>query len=238
VVDGASLNFWTFGTDVPKHGTAVEVSDETLTLASKENIPVGAFGMWDFPSFAINEGTLYGRGLDDTLMATFISYLMLSISSKGYPHPMDAYMTVGEEDGKTGSKAIAENMDMSRRVLNLEVTGERNTVMCGNGAVCRLVDKKTEFSKKMAKFVNESVGRLQEAMPDLRVQFDYKHEHVGEPPVFHEQGVEVVTLAVPCHNKHNRDSEGCPAPELVHMKDLSSLFIMTAHMIDREVLVR
>jgi len=228
--EGEMLKFWVFG-DRAKSGEALETGNGKLIFMSNENISIGAFGMWDFPPMVINGATIMGRGFDDTLMALFAAYLAMLYSQQGCPCPIDFYLTVAEEDGKVGSKILANDKRIAGQILNLEVTAERDTVVCGNGVVCRLADKETEFSKKMYELVHVLANQLRKRFSGLKVQFDFKHEDVGEPPVFHEHGVEVLTLAVPCKNKHNKAADGSPAPETICRDDLYSLFVMMLHVI-------
>jgi endoglucanase len=198
------------------------------------------FAMWALPGFALKNGKIASRALDDLLGAS-AALATLDEMQRRRPKRANvwALFTRAEEIGLFGAfAAIAEGtVPKSARVLSLEASRALPHAPQGGGVIVRVGDAISSFEPRLTGFLHRLARQLAQSDPEFRFQRRLMDGGSCEATAFCAAGYRSSGLTLPMENYHNmRGLDGSSpglGPEQVDVRDFLSELKLLVHLAER-----
>lgn len=195
-----------------------------VTIEVDAPIPTRTFGMWDLPPFALSDGKVHARVIDDLAGVSAILALFAGLAEHDVEASVYGLLTRAEEVGFIGAHALARTGLVPREVpvISIEMSPALPLAEQGKGFVVRVGDRLTLFDPDMTQYMIEVAGGI--AAEDKAFQYQKRILDGGacEASLFRQMEYRVGGLAVPLGNYHNQ-GETCIAPENIALADYENL---------------
>ncbi len=188
--------------------------------------PIAArtFGMWDLPPFALSDGMVHARVIDDLAGVSALLALFSRLAEDNVEASVYGLLTRAEEVGFIGAHALAQTGLVPRDVpvISIEMSPALPLAEQGKGFVVRVGDRLTLFDPDLTQYMIQVAGGV--AAEDKAFQHQKRILDGGacEASLFRQMGYRVGGLAVPLGNYHNQGENGI-APENIALADYENL---------------
>lgn len=231
----------TSGNAIPAHtiGYMADPAAGTLSLHLKLDdrraapiIQPGDFATWDLPDFALRDGVIHARALDDLAGCAAILLTIRRAAQEGWDTDIYAAFTRAEEVGLVGAYVALGSELLPRHgyLVSLEASKTLPGALQGGGPVIRVGDRLTTFShdaelvlKSAAHSLGLSVRHYTPVEPDgeagTTVQRQLLSGGACESTLAVLMGYQATGLAFPLGNYHNMAEGSVLAAENIHAGD-------------------
>lgn len=195
-----------------------------VTLEVESPIPARTFGMWDLAPFALLEGMVHARVIDDLAGVAAILELFGRLADGGVEASVYGLLTRAEEVGFVGAHALARTGIVPKDVpvISIEMSRALPLAEQGKGFVVRVGDRLTLFDPDVTQYMIEIALRIASEDDAFLHQRRILDGGACEASLFRQLGYRVGGLAVPLGNYHNM-GESCIAPENIALVDYENL---------------
>ena len=224
----------------PYHGPEREGAERLVaaTLAEEVEAALPVAVVFDLPDFALDDGTIRMRALDDLAGCAGILAAVERLASEGADADVFAVFTRGEEGGLFGARLMAQagTLPADAVVVSVESSPVIPGVAQGEGPVIRTGDAMSTFDGGAERTLIDARQRILERDPDFRCQRQLMSGGTCEGTAFALYGYAVTGVAFPLGNYHNattdlRDPNGGVGAEYIALPDfLGGVDLMTEAM--------
>lgn len=194
-----------------------------LDLYSDDNVPIGAFGTFDFgPVRWEADGRMHLTACDDLAGCAITLAWLAQCVRDGVHADSGGVFTRAEEVGLVGAAALASRRGLPEDafVVSIEASRELPGATMGNGPVIRVGDAATTFHPAGDAFFRAARDAMRQVDPQARVQRQLMSGGVCEGTTYTAAGYVTGAVCVPLGNYHNQRPEGGLGAEYVHVDDL------------------
>jgi endoglucanase len=229
-VDGAGVAARIIGYTRDQGASATMLHLQTDDPAAP--IEAGDFGTWDLPDFALRDGFIHARVLDDLVGCATMLLVLQQAAQAGWEADLYAVFTRAEEVGLVGAWAVLQSGALPRDsyLVSLEASPALPGALQGEGPVIRVGDRVTTFSQEAELALKAAAYRLGASVwrPErvrlpaearVRVQRQLMSGGMCEASAAVMLGYQATGLALPLANYHNQGPGSALAPEIIHADD-------------------
>lgn len=194
-----------------------------LALTSAEEVPVGAFGTFDFGPVRLDaHGRIHMTACDDLAGCAITLAWLAQCVRDGVRADSGGVFTRAEEVGLVGAAALASRRGLPEDalVVSIEASRELPGATLGDGPVIRVGDAATTFHPAGDAFFRAARDAMRQRDPDAKVQRQLMSGGVCEGTTYTAAGYVTGAVCVPLGNYHNQRPEGGLGAEYVHVDDL------------------
>jgi endoglucanase len=194
-----------------------------LSLSSDGDVPLGAFGTFDFgPVRWDAHGRLHSTACDDLAGCAITLAWLAQCARDGVQADSGGVFTRAEEVGLVGAAALASRRGLPEDalVVSIEASRELPGATMGNGPVIRVGDAATTFHPAGDAFFRAARDAMRVTNPNVQVQRQLMSGGVCEGTTYTAAGYITGAVCVPLGNYHNQRPEGGLGAEYVHVDDL------------------
>jgi endoglucanase len=194
-----------------------------LSLTSTEDVPVGAFGTFDFGPVRWDvDGRLHLTACDDLAGCAITLAWLAQCVRDGVRADSGGVFTRAEEVGLVGAAALAlrRGLPEDGLIVSIEASRELPGAMLGHGPVIRVGDAATTFHPAGDAFLRAARDAVRRTNPEAKVQRQLMSGGVCEGTTYTAAGYMTGAVCVPLGNYHNQRPEGGLGAEYVHVDDL------------------
>ncbi|MCX7933882.1 MAG: hypothetical protein N3A66_01320, partial [Planctomycetota bacterium] len=197
-----------------------------LRVNFNRQVKPGTIGMWDLPPLAVRAQRLAGRGLDDTLGAAILVWLVETAAQRRWRRPFDVLLTRAEEIGAPAAWVAAAALPPGKAIITIEMPNAIGEIRAGDGAIIRTGDAVTSFDPQILAHIEAEAQRLARRNPWFRFQRRLGWRGGTESTIFGLCGLRVAGISLPIVNYHNIGPANRPAAEQADLGDLRSLLLL------------
>ncbi len=195
-----------------------------LDLESEADVPVGAFGTFDFGPVRHDPATgcLHLTAADDLAGCAIVLAWLARCVRDGVGADSGGVFTRAEEVGLVGAAALASRRGLpdDALVVSIEASRELPGAIIGEGPVIRVGDAATTFHPAGDALLRAARDAMRREDPGARVQRQLMSGGVCEGTTYTAAGYVTGAVCVPLGNYHNQAPTGGIAAEYVHVDDL------------------
>lgn len=195
-----------------------------VTLEVDAPVSARTFGMWDLPPFALSEGMVHARVIDDLAGVAAILELIGRLAEGRVEASVFGLLTRAEEVGFIGAHALARTglVPKGVPVVSIEMSRALPLAEQGKGFVVRVGDRLTLFDPDLTQYMIEVALGIAAEDKGFLHQKRILDGGACEASLFRQMGYRVGGLAVPLGNYHNQGEAGI-APENIALVDYENL---------------
>jgi endoglucanase len=176
----------------------------------------GDFGIWDLPHFALQDGFIHARAIDDLVGCAAMLLTLWQAAKEGWETDLYAVFTRAEEVGLVGAYVVLQSGVLPRDgiIVSLEASPALPGAVQGAGPVIRVGDRMTTFSQDAELILKAAAYRLgspvwqpSRSVPpadaQMQVQRQLMSKGACEATAAIMLGYQATGLAMPLGNYHN-----------------------------------
>lgn len=200
--------------------------------ASASSIRPGDFATWDLPDFAVREGVIHARAIDDLAGCAAMLLTIGRAAREQWDTDLYAVFTRAEEVGLVGAYVALGGSLLPREgyLVSLEASKALPGAVQGGGPVIRVGDRLTTFSQDAELVLKSAAQSLGLSIRHFRpagdadeagttVQRQLMSGGACEASLAVLMGYEATGLAFPLGNYHNMGEGSVLAAENIHASD-------------------
>lgn len=198
--------------------------DQPVTAGA---IQPGDFGVWDLPDFALRDGLIHARAIDDLVGCAAALLALWQVARDGAETALYGVFTRAEEVGLVGASAVMNNGSLppDAYIVSLEASAALPGALQGEGPVIRAGDRAVTFSEAAEVILKAAADRLgsdvwrpaQRQTTKIQRQLMTGGRCEGGAAV--QAGFATTGLAFPLANYHNVAEGYTLAPEYISASD-------------------
>lgn len=180
----------------------------------------GDMGVFDLEDFAVRQGRVHARQLDD-LAGSAVSLAVMQRARRDRRLNVKALLTRAEEEGFVGTLGAIADEEIPRKawVINVEASKAIPGVEIGGGPVIRVGDRRRTFDALAERLLQSARAKLHKSKP---VQRFLMSGGTCEATPWNLFGWRATGVAIPLGNYHNQGPRNRLAPEIVAVRDLAT----------------
>jgi len=196
-----------------------------LTLDRSADVPAGTVGMWDFPAMRVRGQRISARACDDLAGVASVLCVLDALARSGIAADVTGLLTRAEESGFVGALAACHDRTIPHTALlvAIETSAAHAQAPLGSGVVVRVGDRTRTFDPSLTAHVDAVAENLTKRHGSFRHGRHLMPGGTCESTVYAAWGYTTAAVCIPLGNYHNRDRNGCIAPERIDLGDFTSL---------------
>lgn len=195
--------------------------------AAARMVAPGDFGIWDLPDFAVRDGVIHARAIDDLAGCAAALLALWHVAREQCDTTVYGVFTRAEEVGLIGADVVLRNdsLPADAYIVSLEASKALPGALQGEGPVIRAGDRVVTFSEEAELALKAAAQNLgsnvwqPSVTPTARVQRQLMSGGRCEASTAVVRGYRATGLAFPLGNYHNVTDDATLAPENIHVQD-------------------
>lgn len=197
-----------------------------LEIKAENKLEPGDFGVWDLPDFALSDGFIHARVIDDLVGCAATLLTLAKLAQSGADANVYGVFTRAEEVGLVGAELLMQNNGLPSDcfIISLEASKTLPGAIQGEGPVIRVGDRAFTFSES-AEFILKSAADkmgsdvVKAREPQVKIQRQLMSGGRCEASAAMMNNYAATGLAFPLGNYHNVAADFTLQPENIHQSD-------------------